>query len=211
VAVAADTTGRLTEMSEHEACDDEVDVAVEKRSNEEDLSAAEPQARSVVTQRPSAFRAALLFGLATVVALGSLAGWLGYRGYQSEQAEHERQLFLSVGRKGVLNLTTIDFNHVDADIQRVLDSSTGAFEADFRERAEAFAEVVKQAQSKTEGTVVEAGLESRDGDTAQVLVAVSVKTSNAGVVEQKPRHWRMRVTVERSGDHAKVSNVGFVQ
>jgi Mce-associated membrane protein len=43
-----------------------------------------------------------------------------------------------------------------------------------------------------------------------VLVAVTVKTSNAGAAEQEPRAWRMRLTVKKVGDEAKVSNVEFV-
>jgi Mce-associated membrane protein len=45
---------------------------------------------------------------------------------------------------------------------------------------------------------------------ARVLVAVSVKTSNAGAPEQKPPAWRMRMTVQKVGEDAKVSNVEFV-
>ena len=70
--------------------------------------------------------------------------------------------------------------------------------------------VVKQAQSKSVGTVAEAGLVSESENGAEVLVAVTVKTSNAGAPEQAPRAWRMRITVEKVGDEAKVSNVRFV-
>ena len=56
-----------------------------------------------------------------------------------------------------------------------------------------------------------AGLESDDNDGGQVLVAVTVKTSNAGAPEQAPRAWRMRIMVKKTGnDEAKVSNVEFV-
>ncbi len=70
--------------------------------------------------------------------------------------------------------------------------------------------MVKQAQSKSEGTIAEAGLESSSEREAQVLVAVSVRTTNAGAPEQEPRAWRMRLLVEQVGDEAKVSNVEFV-
>jgi Mce-associated membrane protein len=43
-----------------------------------------------------------------------------------------------------------------------------------------------------------------------VLVAVSVKTSNAGAPQQDPRGWRMRLSVQKVGDEAKISNVAFV-
>jgi Mce-associated membrane protein len=42
------------------------------------------------------------------------------------------------------------------------------------------------------------------------LVAVTVKTSNAGAPDQQPRSWRMRISVQKVGDEAKVSNVEFV-
>ena len=96
-------------------------------------------------------------------------------------------MFLQVGRQGALNLTTIDFAEADTDIQRILDSATGTFYDDFSKRSQPFVDVVKQAHSKSVGTVTEAGLESASADQAQVLVAVSVKTSNAGAAEQPAR------------------------
>ncbi len=123
-------------------------------------------------------------GWSLVVALAGLTGWLGFRTYQSHQADEQRKLFLQVGRQGALNLTTIDWQHADEDVQRILDSATGTFYDDFQKRAQPFVEVVKQAQSKSVGTIAEAGLESESDNGAQVLVAVTVKTSNAGAPEQ---------------------------
>lgn len=156
---------------------------------------------------------AIIAGLVLVVALGGLVGWLGYRAYESQQAEDLQNLFLQVGRQGALNLTTISHEHAEQDVQRVLDSSTGTFYDDFQARAQPFIEVVKQAQSKSEGTIAEAGLEpeSISDDGAQVLVAVTVNTTNAGAPEQQPRSWRMRITVQKTGDdEAKIANVEFV-
>jgi Mce-associated membrane protein len=160
--------------------------------------------------RMSHLRLATIAGLVVVVALGGLTGWLGFRTYQSHQADEQRKLFLQVGRQGALNLTTIDFQEADKDVQRILDSATGTFYDDFQKRSQPFVEVVKQAQSKSVGTIAEAGLESESDDGAQVLVAVTVKTSNAGAPEQAPRAWRMRISVQKVGDEAKVSNVEFV-
>ncbi len=148
----------------------------------------------------SHLRLATIVGLVLVVALAGLTGWLGFRTYQSHQADEQRKLFLQVGRQGALNLTTIDWQQADADVQRILDSATGTFYDDFQKRAKPFVEVVKQAQSKSVGTIAEAGLESESDDGAQVLVAVTVKTSNAGAPEQAPRAWRMRISVQKVGD-----------
>jgi Mce-associated membrane protein len=161
-------------------------------------------------KRLSSARAAIAVGAAVVVALACLAGWWGYRTYETRQAQAQRNQLVAIARQGVLNLTTIDYTEVNADVQRILDSSTGAFHDDFQQRTQPFIDVVKKAQSKSEGTVTAAGLESQDGDQAQVLVAVTVKTSIAGTPEQDPRWWRMRIGVQKIGDGAKVSDVQFV-
>ena len=161
-------------------------------------------------KRAPALWRAMLFGLAVVTALAVLVGWLGFRVHQSQQAQAERSRFVEVARQGALNLTTIDWQHADADVHRILDGATGEFYDDFAHRSQPFIDVVKQAKAKTVGTVTEAGLESETIASAQALVAVSVQTSNAGESEQVPRLWRMRITVQKVGDQVKVSNVGFV-
>ncbi len=153
---------------------------------------------------------AMTLGLVVVLALGGLVGWLGWRAYHSHEAAQQRALFLQVGKQAAINLTTIDFEHADTDVQRILDSATDQFYDDFSKRSQPFVDVVKQAQSKSSGEVTAAGVESETGDSAQVLVAVTVKTSNAGAPEQQPRAWRMRISVKKVDNDAKVSNVEFV-
>jgi Mce-associated membrane protein len=153
---------------------------------------------------------ATIAGLVAVVVLAGLTGWLGFRAYKSHQADEQRKLFLEVGRQGALNLTTIDWQRADADVQRILDSATGQFYDDFAKRSQPFIELVKQAKSTTVGTATEAGPESQTADAAEVLVAVSVTTSYSGAPQPDPHAWRMRISVQRVGDQMKVSNVEFV-
>lgn len=157
----------------------------------------------------SPLRAAMLVGLAVVIALATLAGWLGFRLYHLQQARTERNAYVQVGKQAALNLTTIDWQNADADVRRIIDGATGQFYDDFTKRSQPFIAVVKQTKSTTIGTVTEAALESQTAGTAQVLVAVSVKTTNA-VPDQPPRAWRMRISVQQVGDQPKVSNVEFV-
>jgi Mce-associated membrane protein len=160
-------------------------------------------------RRISHVRSALVASALIVAVLAGLVGWLGYRAYQKHEDQARRDQFVQVARQGAVNLTTISYTEVDADVQRIIDLSTGAFRDDFQQRAKPFIEVVKAAQSKSEGTVTDAGLESQKGDSAQVLVAIAVKSRTSGG-EEAPREWRMRVEVQSVGDDARVSNVVFV-
>ncbi|BBX09545.1 MULTISPECIES: Mce protein [Mycolicibacterium] len=183
---------------------DEPTTAVELGVDGETPPAPPKPARSHV-------QLALIVGTAVVVALAALTGWLGYRAYESRQTAQLQDLLVAVGRQGAINLTTIDAAEADKDVQRILDSATDAFYDDFAKRSQPFIEVVKQAQSKSVGEVTEAGLESVSGNEGQVLVAVTVTTSNRGAPNQPKRSWRMRLTVKKTGDdEAKVSKVEFV-
>ena len=199
-----------TIASDDDADDDETSAA-DADSNEldavgDDEDAKPPKRRLSM----SPVRLATLVGLVAILALGGVVGWLGFRTYQLRQDQEQRELFLRVGRQGAVNLTTIDWQNVNNDIQRILDSATGPFYEDFSKRSQPFIEVVKKVQSKSVGTVTEAGLESVSRNEAQVLVAVSVKTSTLGAEDQPPRAWRMRIDVQKVDGGAKVSNVLFV-
>jgi Mce-associated membrane protein len=210
-ATEPDSAGSETaEAAETETATDGADSAGDNADSADYDEEAPDEEAAPAKPRMSHLRLATIIGLVLVVALAGLTGWLGFRTYQSHKADEERNLFLQVGRQGALNLTTIDWQQADANVQRILDSATGTFYDDFQKRAGPFVEVVKQAQSKSVGTIAEAGLESESDNGAQVLVAVTVKTSNAGAPEQSPRAWRMRISVQKVGDDAKVSNVEFV-
>lgn len=158
----------------------------------------------------SPVRQAVIIGLAFVVALSGLCGWLGIRAYQSAQAAQWRAMLVQVARQGAVNLTTIDYAHADDDVKRILDSASGQFYDEFLKRSGPFIDLVKKAESKTVGTITESGVESISDDEGQVIVAVSVITTNKGAPDERPRFWRMRLTVSKNGDDAKVSKVDFV-
>ena len=198
--------------SEPPVDNDPLDVEVDVEESAPEAAADDVESAPTAKSRKhvSPVRRTTLFGLAVVVALGGLTGWLGFRAHQSQQAQAKRSQFLQVARQGALNLTTIDWQHADADVRRILDGATGEFYDDFAKRSQPFIDVLRQAKATTVGKITEAGLESETPGSAQALVAVSVQTSNAGETDPVPRAWRMRITVQRVGDQVKVSNVGFV-
>jgi Mce-associated membrane protein len=182
-------------------------VAEEESSNGQDYSTE--QVPGPVRSR---IRVSTVAGLVAVATLAGLCALLGYRLVQARHAEQFRAELVEVAKQGAVNLTTIDYKHADADVQRILDSSTGAFYDDFKARSGPFTDVVKKMKSTSVGTVTEAGVipDSVSGTEGQVLVAVTVKTANDGAAEDQPRYWRMRLTVSKQGDQTKVSNVDFV-
>jgi Mce-associated membrane protein len=192
-----------TDLLDSDVVEIEGDVP-EAAEDNADGAAAAPS-----TDTRSALRPTQL-SLAIVVALAVLVGWLGFRAYQSDEGRAQRSQFLEAARQTALNLTTIDWQKAESDVQRILDGATGEFHDDFAKRSQPFIDVVKQSRSTAVGTITEAGLESETAGTALVLVAVNVKTSNAGGPEQDSHAWRMRISVRQVGHQAKVSNVEFV-
>jgi Mce-associated membrane protein len=208
MAADADSARELTLV-----LDDEIlNTEVTEEHDDEPLDHGPPDGApdSPADSPAPSVRRAVLLGSAIVVSLSVLVGWLGFRAYQAHQEQALQSQLLQAARQGALNLTTIDWQHAEADMQRILDGATGQFHDEFTSRSQPFIEVVKQAKSTSVGTITEAGLESQESGHARVLVAVAVKTSNAGAPEQDPRAWRMRITVQKDGDQAKVSNVEFV-
>lgn len=217
---AAAPEGKLSESADTDSAEASAEGTTESPEatdkSEIDIADFDTESESAPDEEPAPrspmphVKLAMIIGLVAVLVLGGLVGWLGYRAYESHRADQQRELFLQVGKQAAINLTTIDFQHAEADVQRIIDSATDQFYDDFSKRSQPFVEVVKQAQSKSTGEVTAAGLESEDPQGAQVLVAITVKTSNAGAPEQQPRAWRMRIGVKKVGDEAKVSNVEFV-
>ena len=142
---------------------------------------------------------ALLLALA-LSAYSFLAGILALTGIVGSDSD---RLGETARRAGIATFATV--------LLAAIILVVSAFHDDFSKRSQPFIEVLKKAQSKSVGTITEAGLESQSGDEALVMVAVSVVTTNVGEPDSEPRHWRMRVSVKKVGDEAKVSNVAFVQ
>lgn len=176
-------------------------------SDEEALAFLKPAA----PQRDKRVMVALVVGVLVVGVLGALVAWLGQRELQLRRDDALHEMYLTAGKQVAVNLTTIDYRHVDDDIKRALDTSTGAYFDDFKQRSAAVVDSVKQQQSASVGTVTEAGVESANGTSGVVLVAVKVHTEVGSGPPQRDRYWRVRLTMQKVGDNAKVSKVEPIQ
>ncbi|MFV8245427.1 Mce protein [Mycolicibacterium peregrinum] len=192
-------------VEQTEEADKDADGEVTEEESDEAEHTA-PERRQFLRSQTAA-----VLGGVLVVALVALTGWLGYGYYQVHQEQQRRDLFMETARQGATNLTSIDWEHAEDDVQRVLDSSTGRFYDDFEKRSKSFLDVVKQIKSKSVGTVTASALQSYSEDKADVLMSVTVRSTNAGVPKQDPQVWRMVLTVQHIEGKAKVSNVEFIQ
>jgi Mce-associated membrane protein len=161
--------------------------------------------------RPS--RSAILRAAAGAIVVAALTAG-GLILWQHHKAVDERQRadqFAAAAREGVMALTSLDFAKAKEDVQRVLDNATGAFKADFQKRADDFGKIVEDSKVVARGNVYATAVESMTKDSAVVLVAATSEVTGPDGAKDKPRAWRLEVTVTRDGDRLKMSKVEFVQ
>ena len=227
-AAALDADGELDADEESDAAvleaaesDDEPEAAalVVGDDNDDDEEAAhsggeEPaDKRQKAARRPrSALAKTAITFLLIALALGGVAGYLGYVRYQEHVAQQQRDRFLAVGEQVAVDLTSVRFDSAEADLQRILDHATDNLYNDLSKRTGTFPEVARANQGIASGKVISAGVESIDDTRAQVLVAVNVVWTNQTLPQEKTDPWRMRVMLrEVAPGDVKASRVEFVQ
>jgi Mce-associated membrane protein len=156
---------------------------------------------------------AMPLAVATIVVIFGLlggSGWMLWHHHTAVAERQQRAAYVAAARQGVINLTSLDFNHAQQDVQRVLDSGTGEFRDEFQRVAGDFASVVKDSKAVTEGSVKAAAVESMSNNSAVVLLLGNERITNSAGAKNDPRVFRFRVTVTRDGDQLKISKVEYV-
>lgn len=200
-----DDRDRATAVSDEDSQPDDVDTAAEE------APAIERRRRRL--SMPSARlwkRLGLGVAVLATVALLAASGFMVFH-HRQVQAEQQRAAeFAAAARQGVVTLMSLDFKHAKDNVQRIIDSSTGQFKADFEATADDFAKVAEQSKVVTDATVNSTAVDSMTDDSAVVLVAATSHITNAAGAKQDPRNWRLSVSVAREGDQIKLSKVEFV-
>jgi Mce-associated membrane protein len=180
-----------------------------------DSGAGEDAGESAGQIRPprglSRWRAVALAAAAVVIgALLALTGLMVVKHNEAAANRAQDREFLEAASEGIVALLSIDHGRAEADVQRILDLSIGAFRDDFASRAGDFITTAQKGKAVTKGAVTAAALESAGDDNAVVLVAATSQVTNVSGARDDPRPWRMSVTVSRDEDQWKMSNVEFV-
>ncbi|HEX2286289.1 MAG TPA: hypothetical protein VHI10_15955 [Mycobacterium sp.] len=148
--------------------------------------------------------------LLVTCALVAASGYMVWQHREATQRQQQSAEYAAAGRQSVVTLMSLDFNHAQEDVQRIIDNSTGQFKTDFESQAEDFVKVAQESKVITEVTVNSTAVESMTDDSAVVLVAASSKVTNSAGAQQEPRAWRLSVDLQRDGDQIKMSKVEFV-
>lgn len=171
---------------------------------------AEPESGRRRLRAPNLAQGLTIAAAVAICALLGVSGWMAWHHHSVVQERQRAGAYVAAARQGVINLTSLDFNKAKEDVQRVLDSATGAFKDDFQRRAEDFESVVKDSKAVTEGSVAATAVESMDNDSAVVLVLANERVTNIAGAKDQPRTFRFRVSVVHDGDQLKLSKVEFV-
>ncbi|WP_285032525.1 hypothetical protein [Mycolicibacterium sp. lyk4-40-TYG-92] len=212
VAVAVDETEvngtAVGEAAVAETAVAEPDVADAETDAESDAVAE--QAEEVPPRRR--LRTLLAAGSAAllIVALLGISAAIMWHHHGVQTNRQRAAEFTAAARLGVVNMTSLDFNNAKEGVQRILDSSTGEFKADFNTRATDFVKVVQDSKVVTKGTVNLTAVQSMSEDSAVVLVAATSEVTNSAGAKNDPRAWRLKVTVNRDGGVLKMAKVEFV-
>lgn len=151
-------------------------------------------------------------GAVGVVVLALLAGVIvfGVQWWGQQSSDADREAAAGAARKTASDLTTLNYNTIDADVRRVMDMTTGDFRNQFTQSADPFTNVVRQAQVQTTSDVVASGVKSFGDGKATVLVAVRSQVRNSQSPDPQVRNYRMSLDLQRQGDQWLTSNVEFV-
>ncbi|MCD0450269.1 hypothetical protein LO762_13855 [Actinocorallia sp. API 0066] len=154
-----------------------------------------------------------LAGVLAVLAAALLAGTivLGMKAASASREATWRDEALAAGRQTALNMMTLDYRTVNDDMKRVLSSTTGAAKDQYASNADTFVAEITKTQATSQAQVLSAGLTGGDGDSAEVIVAVSAVVTNPQVPQGTPRYMRFVFDVTNVDGKWLVSKFGVAQ
>ncbi|GAA3121083.1 Mce associated membrane protein [Planomonospora alba] len=146
-----------------------------------------------------------------IVLLLAAAFWTGGRLRDAQAAADDREAALRAAGTHAVNLLSVGHRTVDADIRRILDTSTGQARAEYSRNASALKETTTRDKVVQTGALRAVGLVSLEGGTARVMVvgdAVIEWDGGGNAPQERFYRWTMEVT--RTGGRWLVSKAEMV-
>ncbi|GGK54913.1 hypothetical protein Ppa06_12520 [Planomonospora parontospora subsp. parontospora] len=154
--------------------------------------------------------AGLVLGVLIAVLLAA-ALWIGGQLRDAQAAADDREAALRAAGTHAMNLLSVGYRTVDADVGRILDTSTGPARAEYVRTAEALRRTTTEEKVVQTGALRAVGLVSLSGDTARVMVvgdAVIEWEGSKNAPQERFYRWTMEVT--RTGGKWLVSRAELV-
>lgn len=153
-----------------------------------------------------------LLPLVALIALAAVAGavWTGLSVRDERSADDADRSALAVGRDAAVAFTSYDHRHLEEDLARVSDMSTGAFREEFSAALGSLTAAIKEAEGVSVGQVTDAGLVRSGDESAVVMAAVDATVTNTSTKQPSLRRYRLQITLTRDGDDWLISDISPV-
>ncbi|MEV4474775.1 hypothetical protein ACFFR3_22585 [Nonomuraea salmonea] len=156
--------------------------------------------------RPARILIAALSGvLAVLVGTGV---WIAAQARDEQGRSGDRQAALAAAGEHAKNLMSLDHKSVDADVRRILDTSTGAAKKEYEANLGKLRNTTLENKVVQHGVLRATGLVSMTATTARVLVVADVEIRWEGSRSApQERYYRWQMDLTKSGGQWLVSKV----
>jgi Mce-associated membrane protein len=197
---------------------DTTDPAGAENTNADDVGAGISE-KEPAPARPNRFRRLLRrpgrksFAVATVVVL--ICASLGLTGhvvqYHRKTVDQRQRAaeFAAAARQGAITLMSMDANKAREGVQRIIDDTTGPFQAGILITEDELVKAAEESKISTKVAVQAVAVESMTNDSAVVLVATKAEVANPDQTKP-PRSSRIVMNLQRDGGRLKVSKLEFL-
>jgi Mce-associated membrane protein len=145
-----------------------------------------------------------------VVALAVVTVSWGLSVHSKDSQAGQRDKALAVARQQAINLGSIDYRNLQADIQRILTGSTGQFRETFQNGS---SQITQGAtQQKTVSTVQQShvALVSFSGDSAEAIVSLTTVTTSVNAKQGQANTYRYQMELSKVGGRWLLSKMELV-
>ncbi|MEV1167000.1 hypothetical protein [Nonomuraea sp. NPDC049784] len=150
---------------------------------------------AVLAARPARILIAALSGvLAVLVGTGV---WIAAQARDEQGRAGDKQAALLAAGTHAKSLISLDYKTVDADVKRIIDSSTGAAKAEYEANAAKLKTTTVENKVVQHGVLRATGLASMAGAMAKVLVVADVEIrwdGSKSPPQERYYRWSMEVT-----------------
>ncbi len=153
-------------------------------------------------------RAWVMLG-AVAVAVVALVGVVSWR-YATAPSYASDAEFVTATTQRVTLLLEADSSDTGR-ARRILAGATGAFHDSFAQSADAYSRYIESARTRGSGTVDGVALARRDGESALMLVAASVRVTTSGGTDDAASEFRMRVLMSPDDGELKIAGLEMLR